>query len=308
MKAGGHGNRPDGIPADGRRGIARAARGVAYRVRVEHLVGKVAVITGGASGIGRALARRFAAEGMKVVLADVDEVRMRETEAELAEGGAEVLPVVCDTSLEPSVQELAQRTLERFGAAHVLCNNAGVVGKGDPWTGPMSGWEWVVGINLYGVIHGIRAFMPIMQEQGEGHIVNTASLAGLIAVPGAAAYNVTKTGVVALSEGLFIELQGAGSPIGVSALCPAFVRTNLMDGQRWQERLGAEPVGSDNPMVQVVDQMLRDGVAGGIDPSVVADQVVDAIRTRRFWILTHPETRHLPVERMQRAEKQENPA
>lgn len=275
---------------------------------MDDLRGKVAVVTGGASGIGRALARAFAAAGMKVVLADLDEVRMREVEAELAEGGTEVLPVVCDTSLEPSVQALAQATLERFGAAHVLCNNAGVVGKGDPWAGPMSTWEWVVGINLYGVIHGIRAFLPIMQEQGEGHIVNTASMAGLVALPGAAPYNVTKHGVVALSEGLFIELKSSGSPVRVSALCPGFVRTNLMDGQTWQERLGREPAPTANPVGVMIDDLLRQGVQSGIDPDHVANEVVDAIRTERFWILTHPEMRQSPVERMQRAAAQENPA
>jgi NAD(P)-dependent dehydrogenase (short-subunit alcohol dehydrogenase family) len=275
---------------------------------VEELRGKVAVVTGGASGIGRALARAFGAAGMKVVLADLDEVRMRAVEAELAEGGTEVLPVVCDTSLEPSVEALAQATLERFGAAHVLCNNAGVVGKGDPWTGPMSTWDWVVGVNLYGVIHGIRAFLPIMQTQGEGHIVNTASMAGLVALPGAAPYNVTKHGVVALSEGLFIELKSSGSPVRVSALCPGFVRTNLMDGQTWQERLGSEPSPTSNPMGVMIDDLLRQGVQSGIDPDHVASEVVDAIRTERFWILTHPEMRQSPVERMQRAAAQENPA
>lgn len=265
------------------------------------------MVTGGASGIGRALARAFGAAGMKVVLADLDEVRMREVEVELAEGGTEVLPVVCDTSLEPSVQALAQATLERFGAAHVLCNNAGVVGKGDPWAGPMSTWDWVVGVNLYGVIHGIRAFLPIMEEQGEGHIVNTASMAGLVALPGAAPYNVTKHGVVALSEGLFIELTSSGSPVRVSALCPGFVRTNLMEGQTWQERLGREPTPTSNPMGVMIDGLLRQGVESGIDPDTVASEVVDAIRTERFWILTHPEMRQSPVERMQRAATQENP-
>lgn len=275
---------------------------------MEDLVGKVAVVTGGASGIGRAMARRFAAEGMKVVLADVDEVGMRAVEAELAEAGAEVLPVRCDTSLEASVQSLAQAVLDRFGAAHVLCNNAGVVGKGDPWTGPMTTWEWVVGINLYGVVHGIRAFLPIMQTQGEGHIVNTASLAGLVALPGAAPYNVTKHGVVALSEGLFIELVSTGSPVRVSVLCPGFVRTNLMDGQQWQDRLGAEPGATANPVAQMIDTMLRDGVRDGIDPDDVAGEVVTAIRRQQFWILTHVDQRQLPVERMQRAAAQENPA
>ena len=271
-------------------------------------MGKVAVITGGASGIGRAMAHRFAAEGMHIVLADRDEVRMRAVEAELAEGGTQVLPVQCDTSLEASVESLAQATLERFGAAHVLCNNAGVAGTGDPWSGPFSAWEWVVGINLYGVVHGIRAFLPIMNEQGEGHIVNTASMAGLVALPGAAAYNATKTAVVAISEGLFLELKGTGSPVSVSVLCPGFVKTNLMVGQHWQDRLGAPPPPTANPIGQMIETMLQQGVDGGVDPDGIAAEVVDAVRTDRFWILTHPEMRHAPVERMLRAEAQENPA
>ncbi len=275
---------------------------------MQELSGKVAVITGAGSGIGRALARRFAAEGMKVVLADRDEVKMRSVEAELAERGTEVLPVVCDTSLEDDVQALADATVERFGGAHVLCNNAGVVGKGDAWRSPMSSWEWVIGINLYGVIHGIRAFLPIMEDQGEGHIVNTASMAGLVAIPGAAPYNVAKSGVVALSEGLFLELAATGSLVKVSALCPGFVKTALMSDQLWTERLGADPGMPETPMGQMIDQVFRQGVEEGIDADEVATQVVDAIRAERFWILTHSEMRHLPVERMQRAERQENPA
>ena len=275
---------------------------------MKNLRGKVAVITGGGSGIGRSIAHALAAHGMKVVLADVDEVAMRAVEAELTEGGAEVLPVVCDTSLEANVYALAQATLDRFGGAHVLCNNAGVAGKGDPWSGPMSSWDWVVGINLYGVVHGIRAFLPIMQDQGEGHIVNTASMAGLIALPGAAAYNATKTAVVAITEGLFLEMKGTGSPVGVSVLCPGFVKTNLVTGQKWQDRLGAEPPMTTSPMGQIIEQMLIDGVDNGVDPDGIAAQVVDAILTDRFWILTHPDMRQMPVERMQRAAAQENPA
>ena len=275
---------------------------------MDSLVGKVAVVTGAGSGIGKAMAERFVAEGMKVVLADIDELRLRSVESQLSEAGGDVWPIACDTALEESVQSLAQRTLDRYGAAHVLCNNAGVVGTGDPWTGPMSVWEWVVGINLYGVIHGIRAFLPIMQEQGEGHIVNTASVAGLLAMAGAAPYNVTKTGVVALSEGLFVELKGIGSPVGVSVLCPGFVRTELMKQMTWADRLGEQPAATSNPVGQFMDQILRDGVENGISPADVAAQVVSAIREGRFWILTHPEFGPLAVERMQRAAAQENPA
>jgi len=275
---------------------------------VEQLAGKVAVITGGGSGIGRALARRFAAEGMKVVLADVNETAMRLVEAELAEGGTEALPVLCDTSLEPSVQALAQATLDRFGAAHVLCNNAGVAGTGDPWAGPMSAWEWVMGINVYGVVHGIRAFLPIMTDQGEGHIVNTASMAGLVALPGAAAYNASKHAVVAISEGLFLELKNTGSSVSCSVLCPGFVKTNLMVGQQWQDRLGAPPPVTGNPVGKMIEDLLTQGVETGVDPDDIAAQVADAVKSDRFWILTHPEMRDAPVARMQRAAAQENPA
>ena len=275
---------------------------------MEQLAGKVAVITGGGSGIGRALARRFAAEGMKVVLADVNEASMRMVEAELAEAGTEVLPVLCDTSLEPSVHALAQATLERFGAAHVLCNNAGVAGNGDPWAGPMSAWEWVMGINVYGVVHGIRAFLPIMTDQGEGHIVNTASMAGLVALPGAAAYNASKHAVVAISEGLFLELKNTGSAVSCSVLCPGFVRTNLMVGQQWQDRLGTPPPATGNPVGKMIEDLLTQGVETGVDPDGIAAQVADAVKSDRFWILTHPEMRDAPVARMQRAAAQENPA
>jgi NAD(P)-dependent dehydrogenase (short-subunit alcohol dehydrogenase family) len=273
---------------------------------------KVVVVTGAASGIGAAMARRFAAAGARIVLADIDEVRLRSTEAQLAEGGADVLPVVADIALEEGFDHLVQRTLERYGAAHVLCNNAGVVGVGDPWKGPMSVWRWVVEINLYGVVHGIRSFLPVMEEQGEGHIVNTASMAGLLAMPGAAPYNATKSAVVALSEGLYLELAAKQSPVSVSVLCPGFVRTSLMDpdaidGVRWSSRLGDRPTDTADPIGKVMDDMLRSGVETGMDADAVADRVVDAVRERRFWILTHDEYGTLPVDRMQRAVDGVNP-
>jgi NAD(P)-dependent dehydrogenase (short-subunit alcohol dehydrogenase family) len=275
---------------------------------MKDLNGKVAVITGGGSGIGRAMAERFAAAGMHIVLADVDEVRLRTVEADLGERGTQVLPVLCDTSLEESVQELARRTLERFGGAHVLCNNAGVAGVGDPWNGPMSVWEWVVDINLYGVVHGIRAFLPIMLDQGEGHIVNTASMAGLLAMPGLAPYNATKSAVVAISEGLFVEQVAKGSPVRVSVLCPSFVKSNLMVDPKWIDRLGAQPADTSDPIGAAMTQMLQAGVEEGLEASEVADMVHDAVIDERFWILTHDDMKSLPVERMQRAAAGENPA
>jgi len=274
---------------------------------MRELSGKVAVVTGAASGIGRAMADRFAAAGMKIVLADVDELKLRSAQSELSESGADVLPVVVDVSLGESMEELARRTLEKYGAAHVLCNNAGVAGVGDQWTGPMSVWEWVVNINLYGVVHGIRSFLPIMLDQNEGHIVNTASMAGLVAMPGFGPYNATKHAVVAISEGLFLELAAKGTNVSCSVLCPGFVRTDLMNDPKWSDRLGERPKEITDPIGALMNQALHDGVRDGIPASEVAEQVHDAVVGNTFWILTHPDMRDLPVERMKRAATRENP-
>ncbi|MEP1125090.1 MAG: SDR family NAD(P)-dependent oxidoreductase [Ilumatobacter sp.] len=260
--------------------------------------GNVAVITGGASGIGLAVADRLIARRMRVVLADIDEPKLRDVEARLTEAGAEVAGVVCDTASAASVTELAEATLERFGAAHLVFNNAGIAGVGDAWNGPLDLWDRVVGINLYGVVHGIRAFLPIMTEQGVGHIVNTASMAGLMALPGAAPYNATKHAVVAISESLFLELGSTGSPVGVSVLCPGFVKTDLMQH---------EPTVVSSPIGALIGELLTTGVETGVPAADVADAVVSAVDAGQFWILTHEEMRALPVERMERAASQTNP-
>ncbi len=260
--------------------------------------GNVAVVTGGASGIGLATAERLLGRGMRLVLADIDEASLRSVEARLSESGGEVVGVVTDTSSESSVAALAEATMERFGAAHVVFNNAGIAGVGDAWNGPFELWERVVGINLYGVVHGIRSFLPIMEEQGVGHIVNTASMAGLVALPGAAPYNATKHGVVAISEGLFMELQATGSNVGVSVLCPGFVKTNLMQ---------SEPDRVDSPIGALIGEVLTGGVETGIPADDVAVEVVSAINEQRLWILTHDDMRQRPVERMRRAASQTNP-
>jgi NAD(P)-dependent dehydrogenase (short-subunit alcohol dehydrogenase family) len=266
---------------------------------MQELTGKVAVVTGGASGIGQALAERFAAEGMKVVMADIDEPRLREVGAVLTEGGADVATMRCDTSSEADVASLAELALQKFGAAHVLCNNAGIAGIGDAWNGPMDLWTRVVGVNLYGVVHGVRTFLPIMEDQGEGHLVNTASMAGLLPMPGASPYNATKHAVVALSEALYLEQQAIGSPVGVSVLCPGWVKTRLMVH---------EPTAVGSPVADFMGDVVRTSVdTAGIAPEDVAGQVVDAIRTERFWILTHPDMAALAVPRIQRAVDGENP-
>jgi NAD(P)-dependent dehydrogenase (short-subunit alcohol dehydrogenase family) len=258
----------------------------------------VAVITGGASGIGLAVAETCLERGMRVVLADVDEPKLRDVEARLTESGGEVSGVVCDTASAASVTELAEATLARFGGCHLLFNNAGIAGVGDAWNDPMELWERVVDINLYGVVHGIRSFLPMMTEQGAGHIVNTASMAGLLAFPGMAPYNATKTAVVAISEGLFIELGSTGSPVGVSVLCPGFVKTNLME---------REPDQVDSPIGALMVEVLQGGVQTGVPASGIAEQLVDAVDHRRFWILTHEDMRDAVVERMQRAADQVDP-
>ncbi len=260
--------------------------------------GNVGVITGGASGIGLATAEAFVDAGMRVVLADIDAPRLRDVEARLTEDGAEVATMVCDTASEAEIDALAEYTIQQFGAAHVMFNNAGIGGSGDAWSDPMDIWHRVVDVNLFGVVHGIRAFLPIMQHQGAGHIVNTASMAGLGAVPIIAPYVATKHAVVGLSESLFLELQAADSPVGVSVLCPGFVKTDIM---------AKEPERLEGDVAQAVHEMLRAGVDAGMPASDVACQVVDAIERRQFWILTHEELRQRPVERMQRAASGVNP-
>ncbi len=260
--------------------------------------GNVGVVTGGASGIGLAVAEAFVAAGMRVVLADIDAPNLRDVEARLTEDGAEVATMVCDTASEGDVDALAEYTIRRFGAAHVVFNNAGIGGSGDAWSEPMALWHRVVDVNLFGVVHGIRSFLPIMQRQQQGHIVNTASMAGLGALPTIAPYIATKHAVVGLSESLFLELQAAGSPVGVSVLCPGFVKTDIMN---------KTPDQVTGAVARAVVEMLRAGVDDGMPASDVARQVVDAIDRRQFWILTHDDLRQAPVERMQRAASGVNP-
>ncbi len=251
---------------------------------MKDLAGKVAVVTGAASGIGRAMAERFAAEGMKVVLSDVEEAALRHTAQEMTARGATVLAVRTDVAHAEEVAALAERTRAAFGAVHVLCNNAGVGIGGMMWEHSLADWEWVLGVNLWGVIHGCRTFVPIMLEQGgEAHIVNTASMAGLVSTPLMSIYNVTKQGVVALSETLQHDLSLKGSAIKVSVLCPGFVATAIADADR--NRPGKAEAA---PAFAQMQPLIRAAVAAGIPASQVAADVVDAIRADRFYVITHP--------------------
>ncbi len=273
---------------------------------MEELTGRVAVVTGAASGIGLALARAFAAEDMRLVLADVEEESLNTAVSTLARSGAEVLGVPTDVSLFESVEALAAQTYEHFGAAHVVCNNAGVAAPGDPWQGPLSLWEWMLAVNLWGVVHGVRAFLPLLFAQDEGHIVNTASAAGLRARPHLAPYVASKFAVVGLSESLFQDLALRPTRVGVSVLCPTGVRTRILDGDRnWLRRFGAVPERS--PEEQARHELAAQGIANAADPDDVAAAVVDAVRTGRFWVIPEPLTLDELEERTQGARAGRNP-
>jgi len=267
---------------------------------VEELSGKVAVVTGGASGIGLALARRFAGEGMAVVLADIEVAALDAAASIVGEAGHDVLAVPTDVSDPASVDLLADAVFRRFDAVHILCNNAGVTGAsgGTEWEKPLDDWNWVLGVNFFGVVHGVRAFMPRLLEQGEGHIVNTASVAGLLPVPFMGPYTVSKHAVVAFSEAMFHELAMTGSEVGVSVLCPGFVATRLADSVRARpERFGGPA--DVTPGADLILDLARGMVEAGSPASEVATAVVDAVRAKQFWILTHDEYLDPIVQRAQ---------
>ena len=260
---------------------------------METLDSKVAVITGAASGIGWAVARQAAGAGMKVVLADVEPDALARAEADLAATGAEVTSLVTDVADGAAVAALRAHALERFGAVHLLHNNAGVGGGGGAiWKVSEADWRWTLGVNLWGVIHGIREFVPLLVEQGEGHVVNTASLAGLTITPMLGPYNASKHAVVAISETLSKDLRSVGADVGVSVLCPGFVRTGIADSDRNRpDWAPARPGGK-------LGDLIRELVATGMEPDAVAGRVIEAVRQNEFYILTHPETEPMVAIRM----------
>lgn len=272
---------------------------------------KVAVITGAASGIGRAIADRCAQEGMKVVLADIEAKALAQTQKEMRAGGATVLAVLSDVSKAADVEVLAQKTLDAFGAIHLLCNNAGVGTGTSILESTTKDWEWVIGVNLWGVIHAVRVFIPIMLEQdSECHLINTASMAGLIYGSGLGIYEVTKHSVVSLSEALHFELANRGTKVKVSVLCPGYVNTQIMDSERNRpEELRNDPGDVKlNPEHEAAEETLRQTILDGISPDQVADQVFEAIRQDQFYILTHPKMKRLVQKRMENILQERNPA
>lgn len=273
---------------------------------MEQFEGKTAVVTGAASGVGRALAERFVDAKMRVVLADVEVAPLRAAEEALLERGGDVLAVETDVRKLESIQELHQRTLNEYGEVHVLCNNAGIGTTGLIWEQSNEDWEWALGVNLWGPIHAVRTFLPGMIAHGdEGHIVNTASLNGLFAMPFQGAYAVSKFGLIGLSETLFHDLKAMGARIGVSVLCPGFINTRILDSARNRPaEYGPPPAPDpDDPALQA----LREMMAAGMAPAAVAEGVFNAIRADQLYVLSHPELDHLILERTEAILARRNP-
>jgi NAD(P)-dependent dehydrogenase (short-subunit alcohol dehydrogenase family) len=253
--------------------------------------GKTAFVTGGASGIGFAMAKAFARAGMKVMLADVEKGALDQALNDLGEFGGDVRGIDCDVADPENVERAAQATFAAFGKVHVVCNNAGVAAGGGIDHISLDNWQWVVDVNLMGVVYGVRSFLPHMRAHGEGgHIVNTASMAGMINGMGFSPYAATKFAVVAISEGLAIQLKPFG--IGVSVLCPDFVRTRIGEsGRNRLQRYGqAQTLDPDSPAAALVAEIKR-RIEDGLDPAEVAVRVLDAIREEELYIFTHPNMR-----------------
>jgi NAD(P)-dependent dehydrogenase (short-subunit alcohol dehydrogenase family) len=275
---------------------------------MKDFIGKVAVITGAASGIGRGIAERSAKEGMKVVLADVNQAKLAEAESELKAIGPAVLAVQTDVSKRSDVERLAKQTLDAFGQVHLLVNNAGVGAGGSPWEATWNDWEWVMGVNLWGVIHGVKVFTPLMLAQNtECHVVNTSSAAGLVVGGASAPYSATKHAVVALSESLYLAFQRQKALVKVSVLCPGLVHTNIINAE--QNR----PAPFKNEPVELTPQMqaglaaFKVALEASMPPMEVAGKVFDAIRNEQFYIFTHPDWMELVRMRTDNLLRLENP-
>jgi NAD(P)-dependent dehydrogenase (short-subunit alcohol dehydrogenase family) len=265
--------------------------------------GQVAVVTGAGSGIGLAMAEAFAQRGLDIVLADVQDDALAAADVKVAAHGVQTLAVKTDVSRESSVQSLCREAVERFGRVHIVCNNAGVAGAmQDPWTGSLASWEWVMGVNFWGVVHGVRAFLPHFVMNGGGYFVNTASMAGLM-TGFSPAYDASKHAVVAITEDLFNAMRDAGLPVKVSVLCPGWVRTGIIESERnWPAELGEKP--APDPITEVMRVHGKRAIDEGMTPAAVADFVVDAVEHDRFWIFPHDDFLDLAVKRWERiAEK-----
>ncbi len=291
---------------------------------MDRFEGRVAAITGAASGIGRAMADALAAEGMRLVLADVEAGPLESAAHELRSAGADVFAVTADVSRAAEVERIGEAAMDVFGGLHVACNNAGVAGGGATWEIDAATWDWVLGVNLMGVVHGLRTFTPRIVASGGGHIVNTASMAGLTSPAFMSPYNASKHAVVTISESMFVELQMLHPEVGISVLCPGWVRTRIAESDRNRPEVlstatdggatdaGATDAGAGQDGVvggaESLKAIVDSFVAEGLQPAAVAALVLDAIRTRRFWILTHPEWQSMVRDRVERMLSGEDPA
>ncbi len=261
---------------------------------------RVAVVTGGASGLGRAMAWRFAREGMKIVLADIEQTTLDTTLEEFQEAGHEAIAVQGDVSRAADVESLAEQTLAAFGAVHIVCNNAGVAPGGLVWEHTVKDWEWAMGPNVWGVIHGVRVFTPILLKQNtEAHIVNTASVAGLLSLPGMGLYCVTKHAVVTLTECLHHDLVENSDKVRCSVLCPAYVPTGIADSERNRPAHLRDDRPKSEQELRREEGLRRAVESGRITAEEVADAVFNAIRDKRFYILTHQRIKPAIETRMQ---------
>lgn len=271
--------------------------------------GKTAVVTGAASGIGFALAVRFAREGMRVVLADVEQGALEEAVSRITTTGAEAIGVVTDVSKADDVAALAKRAQTEFGGIHVACNNAGVFTGGLLWEESLADYQWLLDVNVWGVIHGIRTFVPIMLEQDtDCHLVNTASMAALCAMPFAGIYHMTKHAVLALSESLYHELDVTSDKVKVSVFCPELVKTRIATCDRNRPAEYSKPgdiIESDAR--QLVMDSIHENMEHGVDPAVMAGRVIDAIRSGTFYILSKDGWRDTAYQRMEDIRTEGNP-
>ncbi len=268
---------------------------------IDTLLSKTAVVTGAAGGIGLAFTERFISEGMRVVMADIDEVALAREATRLEAAGADVVGVLTDVRDPSSVEALRDEALSAFGAVHVVCNNAGVAVAGSMAEASPADWRWVVDVNILGVAHGVSVFAPLLVEQGEGHIVNTASEAGLVTNDFIGVYCATKHAVVGLSESLWREVHPKG--VGVSCLCPNLINTRIFESERNRDD-GVEVRPDEAAMLAPLREAIE---ATGLPPSAAADAVVDAVRADRFWVFTHEFTPGLAAVRIDDIDAGRNP-
>lgn len=276
---------------------------------MKDLNGKVAVITGGASGLGKAFAEKFGSAGMKLALADVEVPVLEETVANLRSTGIDVIGIPCDVSNADSVKNFSDSVFSEFGGAHLLCLNAGVAATGPIVESSLEEWKWVLGVNLYGIIHGLDAFLPQLVQQDEGHVVMTASIAGHTSFANMASYNASKHATVTIAETLFAEMKEAKSDVGVSCLCPGFVSTNIFTSDRnkpeeVQTALVEPPSEEEVIQREAVLEWLR---ANALQPGFVADLVHEAVVEKKFWIFTEESHTHAVKARHSEIQERRDP-